>query len=188
MKQKSRKKIYVKLLFIIGFSILFYLLFVSCEEIYKKREHYKINAKEIDELRYYFKSIIPSKKTVVVGLENKTQLKMYINDSLNYSPTWIVWNSENNSKYVDSILFSMGWNNKTLTILINKLEKADCFHIETGEPTEIGFDKFAFGLSMRSYLIFENPMSDKDSIFYSNSERHSYINRKLVIVIDDGAL
>jgi hypothetical protein len=167
---------------------------------------------ELYELKKYFNQIIPINRSVGIELGNCNTLKYLRIDDL--KPRFSMWDTigyasrsnrrgtqaeypqstqlflehdlEINTSLTDSILTTLGWNQKTLMELKNKLDHANCIGIESGEPTKIRFQRS--GLGMYSFIVFGHPMSIRSRSDYNDSCRYLYVSNKLALEYEGGAV
>lgn len=96
------------------------------------------------------------------------------------------WNLEINSKKADSLLQSIGWTQKDLEILENKLDKANCISVANGEPTSIGWQRS--GMGKFYYNVFNNNLSDSLIKQFNGGCTHIYYKDNIVLEFGGGAI
>jgi hypothetical protein len=146
---------------------------------------------EIYELKHYFNKIVPKNRFVEIEFSNDhklARLGIRVLDSIgNISePMFLDWNLPTGTAKMDSLLRPMGWSRETLAELKEKLDKADCIEIESGEPAKIGFKRS--GMGMYLFNVYDNPISDSLKSYYDNSCSHIYASPKLVLEYMGGAV
>ena len=87
---------------------------------------------------------------------------------------------------MDSIIKPMGWTRETLKTLKEKLDKANCIQIESGEPAKIGFQRS--GMGMYSFNVFDNPIPDSLRNNYNDSCTYIMATDRLVLEYGGGAV
>jgi hypothetical protein len=87
---------------------------------------------------------------------------------------------------VDSVIRTIGWTQQTLKELKQKLDKANCIQIESGEPTKIGWQRSVMG--MYFYNVFDKPIQDSLKSRYNDSCTYILYNDKLVLEYGGGAV
>lgn len=137
------------------------------DSTYSKKElieNYNKNETQILELKKYFNSIVKKGKFIEIEFENEKTLSRFGVSSIDtitgvcIYPGFLDWDLQVSSKKVDSVITSIGWTKETLITIKQKLDKAHCIEIESGEPTKIGFQRS--GMGMFFYNVFENPIAD----------------------------
>jgi hypothetical protein len=153
---------------------------------YNKKEHQILGLKE------YFLSIVPADKKVEIEFENDNRLFRFGVYPMNPKTKWInypiflEWNLDVHSKKVDSVLKSMNWNVETLKRIKEKLDAANCIHIESGEPTKIGFQRS--GMGMFIYNVFDHPLPDSVKQYFNRNCQYKVFSDKLVLEYGSGAV
>jgi hypothetical protein len=82
--------------------------------------------------------------------------------------------------------YTLGWNQKTIEQLNEKLAKANCISIKNGVPTKIGFQRSGLGIFF--YNVFDKPMSDSLRMQYNRGCAYSIHSNKLVLQYGGGAV
>lgn len=197
------KKILIGLSIIVGIGILGFigwtLMIVSAFGGFDKdytvtdlKENFEKNKTEIYELKRYFNEIVPKNRYVEIEFEDDNTLGRFgISqlDSTAENPNeyrFLDWDVKTNTAKMDSLLESLGWTRETLKTLKEKLDKADCIQIESGEPTKIGFKRCRMG--MYSFNVFDQPIPDDMIEHYNDSCTYILVNRKLVLEYGGGAI
>jgi hypothetical protein len=73
-----------------------------------------------------------------------------------------------------------------LKTLKEKLDKANCIQIESGEPAKIGFQRS--GMGMYSFNVFDNPIPDSLRNNYNDSCTYIMATDRLVLEYGGGAV
>lgn len=76
------------------------------------------------------------------------------------------WNLKPNSEELKNIIKTIGWSNDTIAKIKKLLSEANCISIKNGEITTVGFARS--GMGKYSYLIFNQPLNDKEKLEYNN--------------------
>ena len=144
------------------------------------------------ELKSFYSSIVPSNKFVEIEFDDNDHLfrfGIYSLDSTTKQlvfPGFLEWDLNTNSKTVKSAIATIGWTQKTLDTLKQRLDNANCISIESGEPCRIGFQRRDMGKYY--YRIFDKPMSDSLVAFYKQYCAYNYYNRQVVFEWGAGAI
>lgn len=155
------------------------------------KENFEKNKTEINELKRYFNEIVPKNRFVEIEFENDNTLGRFgikVLDSTAGNPNgpmFLEWDLKTNTAKMDSLIEPMGWTRETLKTLKEKLDKADCIQIESGEPTKIGFKRS--GMGIYSFNVFDQPIPDNLIEQYNDSCTYILVNRKLVLEYGGGA-
>ncbi|MDQ2769865.1 MAG: hypothetical protein M3Y54_05125 [Bacteroidota bacterium] len=191
-------------LIICGIGILLYTCFFlylfiafsgTLDTYHTKQElidNYTNRRAQIMELRSYFNSIVPNNKRVEIEFESDTKLFRFGVSPIDPAtreviyPLFLEWDLKTSSSKVDSAITSIGWTQQNLRTLKQKLDKADCIGIESGEPTKIGWQRS--GMGRYSYNVFERPISDSLKNQYKSSCTHIFYNNELVLEYGGGAI
>ena len=153
-------------------------------------DNYTKRQTQILELKSYFNSIVPKDKQVEIEFESDTKLfrlGVYKIDTATgniINPIFLEWDLQTNSEKVAGVIEPLGWTPRTLKDLKQKLDKADCIHIESGEPTKIGWQRS--GMGMYYYNVFRKPIADSLKKNYNDSCKYILYNSKLVLEYGGG--
>ena len=197
------KKILIGISIVIGIGILVFigwtLMVVSAFGGFDKdysvtdlKENFEKNKTEIYELKRYFNEIVPKNRFVEIEFDNDITLGRFGIKALDSTagnpngPMFLEWDLKTNTAKMDSLIEPMGWTRETLKTLKEKLDKADCIQIESGEPTKIGFKRS--GMGMYSFNVFDEPIPDNLIEQYNDSCTYILVNRKLVLEYGGGAI
>lgn len=179
----------------IGFSIFFVSVMGGFDKDYSVSElveNFKENKTAIYELKEHFNEIVPHNTSVAIEFDSDNSLSRLgittydsITDKL-ASPEFLEWDLAINSKYTDSVIKPLGWTRETLKILKEKLDKANCIYIETGEPIRIGFQRS--GMGMYFFNVFHTSIPDSLNAYYNDSCTYIRVNDQLVLEYGGGAI
>lgn len=148
-------------------------------------ENYDKHEKEIVDLIVYFKSIIPPDIHVDIEIGNTKDIYIFHvrKDSINYGG----WNIDIDSPKADTIFEILNWDKSQIQILKSKLDKINCISIDNRYPVNIGFQR-GF-ISKFSYTIFDEPISNNDSLMkiYDTKCEYIYYRDNVVLRYGSGA-
>ena len=184
------------LLCYVGFIVYVSMAFSGAfDTLHTKQElidNYTKRQTQILELKSYLNSIVPKDKQVEIEFEGNSKLFRFGVSPIDTStgkiiyPIFLEWDLKTNSDKVDSVIRTIGWTQKTLKSLKEKLDKAGCIQIESGEPTIIGWQRS--GMGMYSYNVFDKPIADSLKKYYNDSCTYILYNDKLVLEYGGGAI
>lgn len=83
------------------------------------------------------------------------------------------------------ILKHINWSVPTIDLIKQRLRKANCISIRSGEPTQIGFQRNGMGLYF--YDIFSNPIPIEKISKYNDSLQYVFYSDKLILEYRGGA-
>ena len=155
-------------------------------------DNYNKRQTQILELKSYFNSIVPKDKQVEIEFEGDDKLFRFGVSPIDTAtgniiyPIFLEWDLKTSSDKVDSVIKTIGWTQQTLKELKQKLDKANCIQIESGEPTKIGWQRS--GMGMYSYDVFSKPIADSLKTHYNDSCTYILYNDKLVLEYGGGAV
>ena len=150
---------------LIGFLLFLFVLiyalngFSSFDKDYSVtdlKENFEANKNEILDVKYYVNSITSGNNSVQIEFDDNTNLGIFhvkVADEFQNN-----WDVEMNSNKADSLLNALGWTKENLRILKDKLDKANCIGVSSGEPCEISFQRN--GMGIYSFLVFDEPIPD----------------------------
>jgi len=147
---------------------------------------------EIYELKHYFSKIVPKNRFVEIEFSGDHKLARFGIKKLDSTagdvtePMFLEWNLSTETAKMDSLIKPMGWSRETLAELKEKLDKADCIQIQTGEPTKIGFKRS--GMGMYFFNVFDAPMPYSLKKYYDESCTYIYVGPKLALEYGGGAI
>jgi hypothetical protein len=197
------KKIFIGVLILCGIGLVIFigyiLMIVSAFGGFDKdysvsdlKDNFEKNKTEIYELKRYFNEIVPKNRFVEIEFNNDNTLTRFGIKALDstagdpYGPMFLEWDLKTNTQRMDSIIKPLGWTRETLKQLKEKLDKANCIQIESGEPTKIGFQRS--GMGMYSFNVFDKPIRDSLRANYIDSCTYILANDKLVLEYGGGAV
>lgn len=197
------KKILIGISIVIGIGILAFigwtLMIVSAFGGFDKdysvtdlKDNFEENKTEIYELKRYYNEIVPKNRFVEIEFEDDNTLGRFgikALDSTAGNPNgsmFLDWDLKTNTAKMDSLIEPMGWTRETLKELKEKLDKADCIQIESGEPTKIGFKRS--GMGMYSFNVFDQQIPDDLIEEYNDSCTYILVNKQLVLEYGGGAI
>lgn len=184
----------IPILVFIGWSLMIVSAFGGFDEDYSVsdlKENFSKNRTEIYELKQFFNEIVPNNRFVEIEFEDDNTLGRFgirvldsTTENLN-GPMFLDWNLKTNTSKMDSLIESLGWSRETLILLKQKLDKADCIQIQSGEPAKIGFKRC--GIGMYSFNVFDQPIPENMKEKYNDSCTYIIANEKLVLEYGGGA-
>ena len=135
-----------------------------------------------------FKQISPKDKSIDIEFEDDHTLSRLGIRTVDSTSRFLFlkWDLAINSHQMDSTLKTLEWTAETLSTLKDKLDQADCIHIESGEPTRIGFKRS--GMGMYFFNVFENPIPDDLKRHYNDSCKYILVHSQLVLEYGGGAI
>ena len=157
------KKIYISLLILYGIGLVIFigymLMIVSAFGGFDKeysvsdlKDNFEKNETEIYELKRYFNEIVPKNRFVEIEFSDDNTLGRFGIKALGSTAgdpngtMFLEWDLKINTQRMDSIVKLIGWSRETLKTLKEKLDKANCIQIESGEPAKIGFQRSGMGM------------------------------------------
>ena len=184
------------LLTYVGFLIFAVMSFSGAFDTFHTKQelidNYTKRKPQILELKSYFNSIVPNDKQVEIEFESDKKLFRFGVSPVDTAtgqiiyPIFLEWNLKTTSSTVDSVIKTIGWTQQTLKDLKQKLDKANCIQIESGEPTKIGWQRSEMG--MYSYNVFDKTIADSLKNHYNDSCTYILYNDKLVLEYGGGAI
>jgi hypothetical protein len=197
------KKLYIGLLVLlaigfavfVGYTIVFFAALGAFDRDYSisdLKENFEEHKTEIYELKNYFNKIVPENKFIEIEFSNETTVKIIGIRTLDFTagdykkPMFVRRDLDIHSQQMDSIINPLGWTRNTLITLKEKLDKANCIQIESGEPAKIGFKRS--GMGMYFFNVFETPIPDSLRAKYDSSCTYILVSDKLVLEYGAGVL
>ena len=178
----------------IGYLLIIIAAFGGFDKDYSVsdlKENFEKNKTEIHELKRYFNEIVPKNRFVDIEFKDDMTLGRFgisALDSTAGNPNavkFLEWNLKTNTTKMDSLITSIGWTRETLKTLKEKLGKANCIQISSGDPSKIGFKRS--GMGIYSFNIFTQPIPDHLIEQYNDSCTYIFVNKKLVLEYGGGA-
>jgi hypothetical protein len=185
----------IGLVIFIGYFVMIISAFGGFDKDYsvtELKENFEKNKTEIYELKKYFNEIVPKNRFVEIEFDNDKTLTRFGIKPLDKTagdpngPMFLEWDLQINTERMDSIIKPMGWTRETLKTLKEKLDKANCIQIESGEPAKIGFQRS--GMGMYSFNVFDNPIPDSLRNNYNDSCTYIMATDRLVLEYGGGAV
>ena len=185
----------IGLVIFIGYIVMIISAFGGFDKDYsvtELKENFKKNKTEIYELKRYFNEIVPKNRFVEIEFDNDNTLTRFGIKPLDKTagdpngPMFLEWDLQINTERMDSIIKPMGWTRETLKALKERLDKANCIQIESGEPAKIGFQRS--GMGMYSFNVFDNSIPDSLRKNYNDSCTHIMATDRLVLEYGGGAI
>ncbi|WP_298147522.1 hypothetical protein [Flavobacterium sp.] len=189
------KKIFFGFLILCGIGLVIFIAYVLMifsalggfdkdYSVTELKENFANKRTEIYEVKAYINKIVPSNKLVHIEFEDDNTLGIFhLKVGDNFESNWDV---EIESGKADTLLQKLGWTKETLKTLKNKLDKANCIGITSGEPCNISFQRSGFG--MYSFNVFDKPIPDSLKVRYNDSCNYIMVNRKVVLEYGGGAI
>ncbi|WP_343687210.1 hypothetical protein [Chryseobacterium gleum] len=178
-------------IFLIGSVIIVLMIgyfFGSFDKIYSvselKEEYYSKDA-EIKDLINYYNKIKPGNYSIDIEFKNDKileRLTIISKDSSNV--IYQQWNVNSDVLQTKKLYDLVGWNERQVAVLKNKLYQANCISIKEGEPLEIGFKRS--GMGMFSFNVFQDIDTDRSE--YNDGCEYILINRYLALQYGGGAI
>ena len=150
------------------------------------RTNFLAKEKEIMELFYFFKSIVPSENRVSIIFEGRDDEFTFAFSFID-SISGIVKSKHGSRKVIadseemDSLLKLIGWNKEDFNTIKERLIAANCIGLHSGNPTQIIFGHGKpDGMSLYSYLVFGEETSDSLFNLYLNQESTEYFKDRVL--------
>jgi hypothetical protein len=173
-------------LYIIGSIIYVIYIFAQFDSSSYKdlTENYEQKSKEILELKTFVNSVVPTNKSVDIEFDDKNTLGIFhVTVDGNYDSNWDI---ETNSGKADTLLQKLGWTTETLKTLKDKLDKANCISVASGDPCQIGFQRS--GMGKYFYNLFNKPIEDSLKTTYNDSCTYILFKDNIVLEWGGGAI
>jgi hypothetical protein len=151
--------------------------------------NYNERKAEIYEVKHYINKVKPKFKDIDIEFDgNNIGLTIMPTDTGRGSDITVSGGHDLKlgTKKLDSLLYTIGWNNEVIKTLQDKLESANCISVKSGEPSQIGFKRSGFG--MYFYNVFDTPISPDVKKMYSDTCAYIYLNRYLILEYGGGAI
>lgn len=177
----------IGLLCFVGYIIMIISAFGGFDKDYsvtELKENFEAKKTEIYEVRNYVNKITPSYKLVHIEFDDNNTLGIFhvkVEDKFESN-----WDVKIKSGKADTLLQKLGWTEQTLKTLKDKLDKANCIGVTSGEPCNISFQRS--GMGMYSFNIFDKPIPDSLKTSYNDSCTYIMVNDKLVLEYGGGAI
>ncbi|MDD3281460.1 MAG: hypothetical protein PHC83_07800 [Bacteroidales bacterium] len=185
----------IGLVIFIGYILMIVSAFGGFDKDYSVSDlidNFEKNKTEIYELKRYFNEIVPKNRFVEIEFSDDNTLGRFGIKALDTTagdpngPMFLEWDLKINTQRLDSIIKPMGWTRETLKTLKEKLDRANCIQIESGEPAKIGFQRS--GMGMYFFNVFDKPIPDSLRLNYNDSCTYILANDRLVLEYGGGAI
>jgi len=173
-------------LYIIGSIIYVIYIFAQFDSSSYKdlTENYEQKSKEIFELKTFINSVVPANRLVDIEFDDNNTLSIFhVTVDGNYDSNWDI---ETNSDKADTLLQKLGWTTETLKTLKDKLDKANCISVASGDPCQIGFHRS--GMGKYFYNLFNRPIADSLKTSYNDSCTYILYKDNVVLEWGGGAI
>lgn len=149
------------------------------------KEEYYSKENEIEDLINYYNQIKPKNYSVEIEFKNDKILNRLTVTSKDSSKVIFQgWDVDSSILQTKKFKETVGWDEKEIEILKNKLYNADCISVEEGEPLKIGFKRA--GMGMFSFNIFQEINTDRSG--YNNGCEYILVNRYFALQYGGGAI
>ena len=148
------------------------------------KENFEAKKTEIYEVKKYVNQSISPNKLVHIEFDDNNTLGIFhvkVDDNFESN-----WNVKIKSGKADTLLRKLGWTTETLKTLKDKLDKANCIGVTSGEPCNISFQRS--GMGMYSFNLFGKPIPDSLKTSYNDSCTYIMVNDRLVLEYGGGAI
>ena len=181
------------ILFGIGILILFVFIglfmagfggFDKDYSVTELKEHYEEKKTEIYDIKNYLNKIVSPGKSVNIEFDNNNTVGIFhvgVDSSFD-----INWDVKINSEKAGTLLQKLGWTTETLKILKEKLDKANCIGVSSGEPCQINFQRS--GMGRYSFNVFDKPIPDSLKTAYNDGCRYIMVNDRFLLEYGGGAI
>ena len=173
-------------------------------------ENYKINEKEILELKSFFNSIVPKGYSVYIEFSNSKKIDLWVYETNKKNTAggnvalFQQWNinpyyyKEEAPTAFDSIEYApktkslelvkqtLKWSDNTFKKIKEMLDNAKCISVSSGEPSEIGFARS--GMGKYSYVIFDISIPESLKATYNDSCIYILYNNNVALEYGGGAV
>ena len=171
-----------------GFYIFMYFVLGDWfeEPYYNKQDlinNYEQRKIEINEVKAYVDSKISESTYVDIEFENEELAIFHVKKNGIRESNW---NLDIDSKKTDSLLKIIKWTKKDLELLKNKLDKANCISVASGNPTSIGWQRS--GMGKYFYDIFDQNLNDSLISDYNAGCTHIFYKENVVLEYGGGAI
>lgn len=178
-------------LFLIGFIVVTLMIgyaFGSFDKTYsvsELKEEYYLREVEIADLIKYYNTIKPENYSVDIEFRNDKMLnRLRITTKDSTKVMYQNWDVSSNVLQTKKIRDLVGWEEREVRILKNKLDKANCISVEGREPLKIGFKRS--GMGMFSFNIFQKTTTNREE--YNDGCEYILVNKYLALQYGGGAI
>lgn len=147
-------------------------------------ENYETKAVEIHAVQQWIQCQVPLNHQVYIEFDEEDKVRklaIFAADSLVFQ----AWDLPVSSNETRRALRFLGWKTAVLQAAYEKLEKANCISVKSGEPCQIGFRRS--GLGMYFYDVFTNPLSESLKAVYDDSCHYLPYKSRVVLEHQGGA-
>lgn len=177
----------IGLVIFVGYIVMIIAAFGGFDKDYsvtELKENFEAKKTEIYEVKNYVNKIISPNKLVHIEFDDNNTLGIFhVKVGDNFESNWDV---KIKSGKADTLLQKLGWTTETLKTLKDKLDKANCIGVTSGEPCNISFQRS--GMGMYSFNVFDKPIPDSLKTSYNDSCTYIMVNDKLVLEYGGGAI
>ena len=177
----------IGLLIFVGYIVMIISAFGGFDKDYsvtELKENFEAKKTEIYEVKNFVNKITPSEKLAHIEFDDNNTLGIFhvkVDDKFESN-----WDVKINSGKADTLLQKLGWTVEDLKTLKDKLDKANCIGVTSGEPCKISFQRS--GMGMYSFNVFDQPIPDNLIEQYNDSCTYILVNRKLALEYGGGAI
>lgn len=171
-----------------GFYLFLHIAFggIFTGPFYDKQDlidNYEQRKTEITEVKSFIDSKLTTDTYIDIEFENDKIEIFHIKKDGKYSSNW---NLDIDSKKTDSLLTVIGWTKNDLSVLEEKLNKANCISVASGNPTRIGWQRSGMGKFF--YDIFNQNLTDSLINQYNGGCTYIYYKDNIVLEYGGGAI
>jgi hypothetical protein len=177
----------IALVFFVGYNVMIISAFGGFDKDYSVTElkvNFEAKKTEIYELKNYVNKIVSPNKLVHIEFDDNSTLSIFhvkVDDNFESN-----WNVKIKSGKADTLLQKLGWTTEILRTIKDKLDKANCISVTSGEPCNIGFQRS--GMGMYSFNVFDKPIPDSLKTSYNDSCTYIMVNDRFVLEYGGGAI
>lgn len=178
----------IGLLLFFGFVIVMVIVLdgIFEGENFSKKDlikNYENNKNQIFEVKRYFKSIVPEEVYVDIEFGKKEIEIFHLKKNGTYDSNW---NLSYQSQKIDSLLQKSEWSKEQMNILKEKLSKANCISIESGNPVTIGWQRSVMGKYF--YKVFDYNLDESQRGEYDDNCNFIFYQENIVLEYGGGAI
>lgn len=187
------KKSYSKGCLITGIACIAFCAFVvwkcsrsSFFKTYDKKDltgNYDTHEAEMKQLIAYFRAKTPSYIHVDIEINDIKNIDIFhvVLNGQNYGG----WDIDVDSPKADTIFNLLNWDKSEIKTLKKKLDAVNCISIDNRNPARIGFQRSV--MSKFSYVIFDEPITENDSLMKIYDTKCIYIHYRDNVVLEYGS-